>query len=172
MMTEPEPLTELEQDTRISVDTRFGAFEADLRDMVTFPDGMPGFEACRRFVVLSSIEMAPIQCLHAVDGPPASFLAIDPRLVLPSYRSVLSQADRLRLGVTDEGPLLWLALVTVADDNSAVVNLRAPIVINPTRMTGFQVMPHNSLYPLRYPLADDAAGGHRDSGPEDQEHRG
>jgi flagellar assembly factor FliW len=33
------------------------------------------------------------------------------------------------------------------------VNLRAPIVVNPARMLGFQVMPHNSLYPLRQPLA-------------------
>ncbi len=156
MMTEPERTFDLDQDTRISVETRFGVFEADLRDMITFPDGLPGFEACRRFVILSSIQMAPIQCLHAVDGPPASFLAIDPRLVLTSYRSVLSQADRLRLGVADEGPLLWLALLTVAEDGSASANLRAPIVINPSRMIGFQVMPHNSLYPLRYSLAQDA----------------
>lgn len=156
MMTEPERSIDTDQDpdTRITVETRFGVFEADLRDLVTFPDGLPGFETCRRFVILSSIEMAPIQCLHAVDGAPASFLAIDPRLVLPSYRSVLSQADKLRLGITDESALLWLALLTVADDNSGTVNLRAPIVINPARMTGFQVMPHNSLYPLRYPLGE------------------
>jgi len=33
------------------------------------------------------------------------------------------------------------------------VNLRAPVVINPARMVGCQVMPHDSLYPLRHPLA-------------------
>ncbi len=156
MSSQPERSPDLDQDTRIAVETRFGTFEADLRDMVTFPDGLPGFEACRRFVILSSVDMAPIQCLHAVDGPPASFLAIDPRLVMPSYRSVLSQADRLRLGVSDDGLLLWLTLLTVADDNSASANLRAPIVVNPSRMIGFQVMPHNSLYPLRYPLGQEA----------------
>jgi flagellar assembly factor FliW len=42
-----------------------------------------------------------------------------------------------------------------ADAEGATVNLRAPIVINPSRMTGFQVMPHNSLYPLRHPLGGD-----------------
>ncbi len=155
MSSEPERSPEVEQDTHIAVETRFGTFDADLRDLVTFPDGIPGFEACRRFVILSSVEMAPVQCLHAVDGPPASFLAIDPRLVLPSYRSVLSQADRLRLGATDDGLLLWLALLTVADDNSASANLRAPIVVNPSRMIGFQVMPHNSLYPLRFSLGQE-----------------
>ena len=73
-------------------------------------------EQCRRFVILSSITMAPVQCLHAVDGPPASFLVIDPRLVLPDYRCILSMPDTERLGVANDLPLLWLAIVTVQDN--------------------------------------------------------
>lgn len=137
---------------RLRLQTRFGEFEADPRNVVRFPVGLPGFEACRNFVILDSITMAPVQCLHAVDGPPASFLVVDPRLVLPEYRCVLSVPDRERLGATDETPLLWLAVVSVQDDGSASVNLRAPIVINPARMEGFQVMPHDSLYPVKFPL--------------------
>ena len=48
---------------------------------------------------------------------------------------------------------LWLALVTMDAGQGPSVNLRAPIVVNPARMLGFQDMPHNSLYPLRHPLA-------------------
>jgi flagellar assembly factor FliW len=46
---------------------------------------------------------------------------------------------------------VWLAVVTVQAEQT-VVNLRAPIVINPARMLGYQLMPSNSLYPLRYEL--------------------
>jgi flagellar assembly factor FliW len=138
---------------RLRVQTRFGDFESDPRNALHFPVGIPGFEQCRRFVVLSSTAMAPVECLHAVDGPPASFLVIDPRLVLPDYRCMLSGPDKERLGVTDDRqPLLWLSIVTVLDDNSASVNLRAPIVINPERMTGFQVVPYDSLYPVKFML--------------------
>ena len=137
---------------RLRVQTRFGEFEADPRNVLCFPVGVPGFEQCRRFVVLSSITMAPVQCLHAVDGPPASFLVVDPRLVLPEYRCLLSGPDKERLGATDDAPLLWLAVVTVQEDGRASVNLRAPIVVNPARMIGFQVMPYDSLYPVRFPL--------------------
>lgn len=136
----------------LRVQTRFGEFEADARNVLCFPVGVPGFEQCRRFVVLSSISMAPVQCLHAVDGPPASFLVVDPRLVLPEYRCLLSGPDKERLGATDDQPLLWLAVLTVQEDNHAAVNLRAPIVINPARMIGFQVMPYDSLYPVRFPI--------------------
>lgn len=135
--------------------TRFGEFDADTGDLLHFPQGLPGFERCRRFVLLSSQDIGPMQCLHAVDGPPASFLVIDPRLVLPTFRCVLRDADRAGLEATDDAPLVWLALLTVAQDGSATVNLRAPIVINPARMIGLQVIPQDSLYPLRHKLAAD-----------------
>jgi flagellar assembly factor FliW len=147
-----EPMTPDTEIGRLRVQTRFGEFEADPRNVLHFPVGVPGFEQCRRFVVLSSMTMAPVQCLHAVDGPAASFLVVDPRIVLPDYRCILSGPDRERLGVTEDIPLLWLAIVTVQEDQRASVNLRAPIVINPARMLGFQVVPYDSLYPVKFPL--------------------
>ncbi len=134
------------------VDTAFGTFHVAPGDVIAFPSGLPGFEQCRRFVLLSSAELSPFQCLQSVDGPAASFLVIDPRRALPDYRCTLSEVDRLRLGATDDDGLLWAAIVTVQDDET-LVNLRAPIVVNPALMVGFQLMPSNSLYPLRFELA-------------------
>jgi flagellar assembly factor FliW len=139
----------------LRVETRFGEFEADRRNLIDFPAGLPGFEQCRHFVLMSSPTMAPLQCLHAVDGSPATFLVIDPRIVLNDYRCALSAPDRFRLGADDSQPLLWLSVVTVKDEGPAFANLRAPIVINPARMVGFQVMPHDSLYPVRYPVGQE-----------------
>ena len=135
------------------LETTFGTFEVADGDCITFPEGLPGFEGCRRFVVLSSPDFAPLSCLQSVDGPPASFLAVDPRQVLAGYRCVLSDADRVKLGAVEGDTLLWLSLVTVDSEQGASVNLRAPVVVNPVRMTGFQVLPHQSLYPLRHPIA-------------------
>lgn len=132
--------------------TRFGAFEVEPQNIVRFPAGLPGFEQCHHLVILSSPAIAPLQCLQALDGQLASFLVVDPRLVLPDYRCVLSGPDAERLGGADDTPLLWLAVVTSRDEGDWV-NLRAPIVINPSRMVGFQVIPHSSLYPLRHPIA-------------------
>ena len=79
---------------RLRIQTRFGEFESDPRNVLHFPVGLPGFEQCRRFVVLSSMAMAPVQCLHAVDGPPASFLVVDPRVVLPGQGPCFRLASR------------------------------------------------------------------------------
>ena len=123
--------------------------------VITFPQGLPGFEDCRQFVLLSSSELAPLHCLQGASGPPVSFVAIDPRWVVPDYRCELGEADRARLGDTGSGPLVWLALVTLGENEAATVNLRAPVVIDPGRMRGCQLVPHDSPYPLRHPLPLD-----------------
>jgi len=122
-------------------------------DVIAFPTGLPGFESCRRFVVMSREDAAPLCWLQGLDEPRPAFLAIDPALVLENYRMRLGPADHQRLDAREDDPLLWLAIVTIASDDTATVNLRAPIVINPRRMMGFQVVPHESLYPLRHPLS-------------------
>ena len=139
---------------RLQIYSRFGQFEVDERDCVSFPLGLPGFERSRSFAVVAGEDFAPFQCLHAVDDP-VSFLVIDPRLVLPDYRCVLSPTDLSRLGATEDTPLVWLSIVSFDEQGGVYVNLRAPIVVNPERMLGYQVMPHNSLYPLRHPLASE-----------------
>jgi flagellar assembly factor FliW len=100
--------------------------------------------------------LGPLQLLKAVEGPAASFLVIDPRRVLPEYRCDLSQADRHRLGVTTNGTetLLWLVLVTIELDGTITANLRAPVVINPGRMIGMQVVPYHCVYPIRHVIAE------------------
>lgn len=121
------------------------------RDVVRFPNGLPGFEACRGFVLMASDSLGPLQCLKAVEGPAASFLVIDPRRVLPEYRCELSAADMHRLGVNGaDDTLLWLVLVTIELDGTITANLRAPVVINPARMLGQQVVPYQCVYPIRH----------------------
>ena len=121
----------------------------DEQDIVCFPYGLPGFEACRGFA-LSKAEAAPFQWLTSVEGPAASFLTVDPRLVLQNFRFALSKNDLARLGADENTPLLWLAIVLLEADGTVAANLRAPIVINPATMIGQQVMPQDTLYPLRH----------------------
>lgn len=141
-------------DTRLQLRSRFANVEVDARDVITFPDGLPGYESSRRFVLLELEDVAPLKVLHAVGAPDPCFLVVDPKGVLPNYRCDLSDADRVRLGAADDSTLLWLAIVIVNDDGEVAVNLRAPVVIAPARMTGRQVMPNACVYPLRYVMTD------------------
>ena len=121
---------------------------------VRFPRGLPGFEACRSFVLMAPEGDGMLHQLKSVEGPAASFLVIDPRRVQPDYRCELSETDRHHLGLEDDGALLWLALVMVEPGGTITVNLRAPLVINPARMVGQQVIPYHCVYPLRHVLVE------------------
>lgn len=136
------------------VRARGGAPDAEA-NTVHFPDGIPGFEACRRFVILVSDAIVPLQRIDAVEGPPASFLCIDPRHVIPGYRCRLSAAEEQRLEVTPTSRLMWLSLVSVEPGGAITVNLRAPIVVNADRMVGCQLMPDDNQYPVRHVLVPE-----------------
>lgn len=131
--------------TDLEIVTRFGTFTVDQGDVVQFAHGLPGFERCRRFVLVSAPSLDPFTCLHGIDAPEPSFLTLDPRRVVPGYDLPLGDGDRHRLGLTAGETLLWLAVVHI-DDDSARVNLKAPIVINPRTMVGLQLMAADTAY--------------------------
>jgi len=137
---------------RLQVHSRFADTAVNPGDVLMFAEGLPGYESARQFVLLDVPDQAPLKVLHAVNAAEPCFLVVDPKRVLPTYRYELSDTDRQRLGAKDDSALLWLAMVIVDDAGTVAVNLRAPIVINPERMTGRQVMPNACVYPLRYVL--------------------
>lgn len=135
------------------VDTIAGRFEVPPGDVIHAVHGLPGFETCRRYVLVTAPEMAPFTCLHGLDDPQPSFVAVDPRLVVPGYRMPLAAGERARLGASgDDDPLLWLALVRVTDAGPTV-NLRAPIAIHPGGMRLLQVLGTDATWDDAHPLA-------------------
>ncbi len=122
-------------------------------DVVTFADGLPGFEEAREFVLVASPDLDPFTVVRGIgDGAPA-FVAIDPRRLDDAFETTLPPSDRVRLQARPDTPLLWLALVSVRADAPATVNLRAPLVINPQAMTGIQLVAADSRYRVDHPLA-------------------
>lgn len=125
-------------------------------DVVHFPEGLPGFEACRRYVVVTAASFEPFCSLQGQGAGAPAFVTIDPRYVVPDFDCSLDPTDRARLHLSaddspDNLPLLWLAVVT-ATDGGATVNLRAPIVINPQAMRGVQLVSAASEQPLAFAL--------------------
>src|SRR5262245_66629511 len=99
--------------TESRIQTRFGEFVLPAPQVVRFPDGIPGFEMCQRFMLIAADRLTPLSCLQGLDAPFPSFLAAAPANVRADYHPVLGAADRARLGVTHPDALLWLVLLTI-----------------------------------------------------------
>ena len=147
MMPTPRP-----DSPPLRFETRFGPMEAKDPNVVAFPEGIPGFESCRRWILVGSEELAPLKCLLALDGPEPSFLTVDPGIVVPGYVGDLGPAARAKVGAQPGDAFLWLGIVTLTDHRKATVNLKAPIVINTSRMLGCQVILDGTAYPVDAPV--------------------
>jgi flagellar assembly factor FliW len=132
------------------IQTRFGDFDAVQTHVVTFPEGIPGFAECRRFVLIQADELSPLTCLQSLDAPYPSFLAADPSTLREDYRPELPVPDRAALGDPAGSPL-WLVILTLAL-HEVTANLRAPIAINPETMIGRQVLLDDPAYPVSWPV--------------------
>jgi flagellar assembly factor FliW len=120
--------------------------------VIEFLDGLPGFEHHRRFVLVTSPDLAPFTMLQGLGPGAPAFAAVDPRFVAPGYSVALDAADRARLQDDGTAPLVWLALAIVRDAGGVTVNLRAPLVINPASLRGIQLIQPECGYAFDHPM--------------------
>ena len=128
--------------------------------VVTFPEGVPGFEDSKRFVILRPENLAPVLMLQDLDHAEVSLPVIPAEAVDQGYRLELGEDDRRVLALTGEPVpgrnVLCLAVLILAGAKSPPsCNLLAPIVINPASMIGKQVVQVSSSYLPVYPLAGE-----------------
>jgi len=126
--------------------------------VIRFADALPGLEGSRSWQLIEADEARPFYWLKSADDPSLSLLVVDPRSVVPGYEPKLPSSGMSRLELEgdgaagDETSALVLVTVTVDDRGAATLNLRAPIVINPGRMLGAQLILDDTAWPLDHPL--------------------
>lgn len=141
----------------------FGSIEIDPAGIIHFPGGVPGFEDCRRFVLLQRPEEAPVAWLQGVDDPDLAFAVVEPRHFLAEYHPPLSPAELepLKLEVGEEA-LILIILVLAPEPERITANLQAPVIINREEKLGAQVYLGED-WPRKYylfPNVEKKAAGH------------
>jgi flagellar assembly factor FliW len=118
----------------------FGEIEIREQDIYTFPDGIPGFEHDKRFVIIKLEDLDGFACLQCVDRV-LSFFVVNPFLFFPEYEFNLPDAEAKRLEAADPGDLSVWSIVTIKDRlETATINLVAPVVLNERNRRGRQVI--------------------------------
>ncbi len=155
--------------------TRFGNIEVDDEQIVTFRDGLPGFEDNRRFVLLehpgarSGPGGSPFRWLHCADTSPGAeslaFPVISPWQLDPDYAPTVPGPALRELGIADvrRQVQMWaIVTIPVNQPERATANLLAPVLINRESRQARQVVLLDDDLQLRRPLQE--AGGSRAEG--------
>jgi flagellar assembly factor FliW len=136
--------------------TRYGEMETvHVSDEVimTFPDGMPGFERHQRFALLQDAKLAPFFWLQSLHDPLVGFLVITPGLLVSDYEFDIADPDVEMLELSDPAEARVLTILVVPEDvRSMTANLQAPIIINPVKRIAKQVILTDERFPLRHPV--------------------
>lgn len=130
--------------------TRFGELEIDPLDVLLFPSGLIGYEAARHFVLLADERQPAITWLQSVSEPSLAFLAVSPRRFVRDYRLRVAQSDLVTL-LQEEHDETFVLTLASKHETGFTLNLKAPLVINPVRRVGKQLITIDEQ-PVQYAL--------------------
>ncbi|MGB0128117.1 MAG: flagellar assembly protein FliW [Rhodocyclaceae bacterium] len=124
---------------------RFGPLEVEQDDVIEFPEGLPGFEHCKRFSLFHEAGGQPIvYTLQSLDDPEVALPVADPAQFGFHYELTLEDSDvaMLEVGSADDVAVaVVLRRNGCADDAGAgaiSANVMAPLVINTRTRRGKQ----------------------------------
>ena len=128
------------------------------RMQIEVPFGLIGLANLRRFELTFVEGGWPFLQMKSVSDEELSFIAIDPRGVIPGYELELSDEDAEALGLDNADDALVYNIATVYSSQPQYVtaNLIGPVVVNRRTLIGKQVIIANSdKYSTMYPLIDE-----------------
>ncbi len=135
------------------IDTRhFGQIEINEEGIIDFPEGLPGFEYVKKFVLLSnSDEDNVFWWLQSVDKPDLAFVVIDPKYIKEDYEVDVPDGEVEVLNIDEKCDITVLSIVVVPEDiTQMTANLKAPIIINNTNKKGKQVVLECKDYSIKH----------------------
>lgn len=133
--------------------TRFGGLELAEEDMITFREGVLGFENLSRFVLMEPSDESLVMWLQSVDDGSLAFPVIEPRIINGDYDFKPLPIDLKDLDLESlSGAEIYAVLTIPKDTREISANLKAPLVVNCARKIGKQVVLQNNKWPIRYPI--------------------
>ncbi|MCK6258677.1 flagellar assembly protein FliW [Fictibacillus sp. KIGAM418] len=137
----------------MKIESKFhGLLEIQQEDIITFENGIPGFEEEKKFIIMP-FEDTPFNILQSVITNELAFITTDPFLFFKDYEFTLSENVIEALKVEQREDLFLLAIITLQDSiESSTANLQAPVIINKKTNTGKQVVLHDENYTTKHSL--------------------
>jgi|LakMenEpi03Aug12_release.lakeMendotaPanAssembly.Ray.scaffolds.fasta_scaffold334698_3 flagellar assembly factor FliW len=128
------------------------------RMQIEVPFGLIGLANLRRFELTFVEGGWPFVQMKSMGEEELTFIAIDPRGVIPGYELELTDEDAEMLGLenADDALVYNIATVYSAQPQYVTANLIGPLVVNRRTLIGKQVIIANSdKYSTVYPLIDE-----------------
>lgn len=151
----------------------FGEIDVKDSEIYIFPEGLPGFEDRRKFVLINnSSSNSQFRWLQSIEEASLAFVLIDPFSIVPDYEVDIPDDDIAVLKIKDINEVLLLSVVVVPEDIKKIsANLLAPIIVNTANNIAKQVTLNTDKYSIRHYIFEQLnnIGGVTDAGTDKKE---
>ncbi len=133
--------------------TRFGPIDISTEDILTFSEGLLGFNDLEKFVLLDDPNDEIFAWLQSCDEPSIAFPVLEPELFEDNYNLNMTKSDLQTLQATDETQLRSFCIITIPEDPARMTaNLKAPVVVNIEKRMARQCVLQNNKLEIREPI--------------------
>ena len=133
--------------------SRFGELEVEKKDILTFKDGLLGFDNLKKFFIVDPGDQTLILWLQSVEDQTTAFPILEPKIFKPDFAVKLLPAELTSLeldNLNNASVYTILTIPQVVTDMSA--NLKAPIIINNQSKVARQIVLQDSKLEVRYEM--------------------
>jgi flagellar assembly factor FliW len=133
--------------------SRFGNLEVEKNEIITFAEGLLGFENLKKFTVVDPGDQTLILWLQSIDDESVAFPIIEPRIFMPDYRVKLLPAELNSLSLENLNDATVYSILTIPQNVTEMsANLKAPIVINNQSKASRQIVLQDSKLEVKYSM--------------------
>jgi flagellar assembly factor FliW len=141
----------------------FGELGYYSQSIIEFPEGLPGFEGERTFILIDRPDLKPLVFVQSLVTPGLCFLTLPVLVAARDYRLEMTEANRRSLGLPDKPAIgrdvACFAIVNLRETGT-FVNLLAPLVIELKTRRALQAIVESGYsheHPLGASLPETAA---------------
>lgn len=137
------------------INTKYlGEIEISSDQILTFPQGLLGFESNHKFVLLSIPENGHFKFLQDINNTYVSFLLVNPWDFFEDYEINLPKEELLQIDIqsNENKPTIYNIVTLGKEFTESTGNLLAPIVLNLADKKGKQFVLNDENYTTRHKL--------------------
>lgn len=123
--------------------------------VITFQEGIPGFEDLTKFILLEDKETEVFLYLQSVEDKNICFVITDPYAFKPNYAPIINESYFEKLGGGDNEDFALYVVTCIKEViQESTVNLAGPILIHTKNMKGIQVITEDKTYQTKHRIID------------------
>lgn len=130
-----------------------GKISFSSKGIYKFSKGIYGFPEQKKFILLRPKEIEPFLWLQSIEKPNLTLLLVTPFIFDPNYEPQLTKKELQDIKLTSLKIAEIYVIVTIPPDmRQAQANLLAPLIINPEKKLGKQVVLKGRDYKIHHSI--------------------